>query len=263
MPTWAWMRPCPDPARAPRRDTGYARRSSSISACTRGSPAATIRPPSSAGSAVPGCDTSASTFDDGDQGHDVVRLQASLDHHVDQAGRQQAIAVAVAAVARHARARLDARVSRSFRGTGEHVGVGAGDDSFRQCATGARLEAARPPVRPAHVRGAAVTPEPLASEGLVHDAEQRPAAVDEADERAPQGTPHDERARSVDGVDDPLVAAGPLDRGELLAHDAVIGEASGDGRANRPLRGPVGGRHRIEAGACLLVGHAQRTAEVG
>jgi hypothetical protein len=50
--------------------------------------------------AVPVGDDAARAFDDGDQRHHVVALESGLDHQVDMPGRDHAIGVAVAAIAR-------------------------------------------------------------------------------------------------------------------------------------------------------------------
>lgn len=50
--------------------------------------------------AVPGGDDAAGALDHRDQGHDVVGLQPGLDHHVDEAGGDHAVGVAVDPVAR-------------------------------------------------------------------------------------------------------------------------------------------------------------------
>src|SRR4051812_40537201 len=52
------------------------------------------------GLAVPGGDDAAGAGDDRNQGRDVIGLQLGLDHEVEMTGRQHAIGIAIAAVAR-------------------------------------------------------------------------------------------------------------------------------------------------------------------
>ena len=107
--------------------------------------------------------------------------------------------------------------------------------SLRVLPSGARMRATPP-----------VGPEPLAGERLIHEPEHGLAVVDEADQRPPERAAHDEGARSVDRIHDPLVAAGAPHGGEFLAEDAVIREALRDGGANGALGSPVGGRYRVD-----------------
>src|SRR6202171_1923570 len=106
--------------------------------CTRGSPAAMMRPPLWAGLApqvgallaavlihartarrnnaaaalgglaVPGGDDAAGAGDDRNQCCDVIRFQFGLDHEIEMAGGQHAVGIAVAAIPRQPHRLLDA-----------------------------------------------------------------------------------------------------------------------------------------------------------
>ena len=71
-------------------------------------------------------------------------------------------------------------------------------------------------------KGAAVfTPEPLAGERLVHDAQQGRLAVGQTDQGSPQRIAHDEGAGAVDGIDDPAAVGAASLVGHFLAGDGV------------------------------------------
>ena len=96
-------------------------------------------------------------------------------------------------------------------------------------------------------------PEALAGEGLVHEAEERCAVADEADQGAPERLADDEGAGAVDRIDDPaIVGLGPA-RAELLADDAVRRMGVGDRVSDGGLGSNVCGSDGIEQGAALMV----------
>ena len=175
--------------------------------------------------AVPGRDAPAGALDDRHQRDDVVGLEAGLDDEVDEARRQQAIAVAVAAVAGHARARLQPREARRFGGGANMSGCVVVRIASAEPRAGARLDAVRACRVAARGTPPPGRPEALAGEGLVHQAEHRRRPVQQPDQRAPQRRADDEGAGAVDRIDDPVVAALGRVRAELLADDAVVGEA--------------------------------------
>jgi hypothetical protein len=106
-------------------------------------------------------------------------------------------------------------------------------------------------------------PEALAREGLVHHAEDRIAALQEADQGAPEGVPHDERPRPVDGIENPVEFAVASVVGVFFADDAMTGELKGEVLAHCALGGLVGARHRIERPGRGLVLHSDRAPEMG
>ena len=107
-----------------------------------------------------------------------------------------------------------------------------------------------------------VCPEPFAGKRLIHEAEHGLAIVDEADQRPPERTAHDKGARTVDGIQDPLVAAGARHGGEFLAKDAVIRETFRDGGTNGALSSPIGGRYRVVPRTASLVLHNKGMPEI-
>src|SRR5271165_6452393 len=62
---------------------------------------------------VPGRNYAPSPLDDRRQGHDVVRFEIGFDDEVDEAGRERAIGVAVAAVSGEANLVLDPKIGRA------------------------------------------------------------------------------------------------------------------------------------------------------
>jgi lysophospholipase len=247
--------PWPSPLEAQRLS------SSTAAACTRRSPAATIEPPFAAGAPVPGRHDAAGSLDDRDQRHDVVGLEAGLDHEIDMAGGQHAIGVAIAAVARQAGDALDPVVGPE-RLAGEEPRARRGHDGVFEGGAGAHSET---PLAPrAAERGApGVAEEALAREGLVHHPEGRNAAPVEADQRAPGGKPRDEGAGAVDGVEHPHIFRILALGAELLAHDPMGREGALDELAHGGLARPVGFRDGVEGAAARFVVGRDGGAEEG
>ena len=171
--------------------------------CSRGSPLATIRPPSRGRAAVPVGDPAAGALDDRDQRDDVVGLQPGLDDAVGVAGGDHAIGVAVAAVAgeadRASRPGHRRRARRRRRVTGLVVNSAASARSAQ--ARVAQRRRCRP--GPVYQAVLAVAGEALAGERLGHHAENRDAVLEEADQRAPDRQAGDEGAGAVDRVEHP------------------------------------------------------------
>jgi hypothetical protein len=88
----------------------------------------------------------------------------------------------------------------------------------------------------------------LARNWLVDDAEDRPALICQRDQRAEQRHAADEGFGAVDRVKHPDEFGRLALRAELLADDAVLGEARRDQLAHRRLGGAVGHRHRRPVG---------------
>ncbi len=78
--------------------------------CRRNDPAALLGRP-----AVPVGHHAAGRFDDRDQRHDVVVLQADLDDQVDMAGREHGIGIAIGSVARQTDRRLQPVIGDALR----------------------------------------------------------------------------------------------------------------------------------------------------
>src|SRR5438552_1139841 len=78
-------------------------------------------------------------------------------------------------------------------------------------------------------------------------------ALQHGDERAPEWDALHERARAVHRVQEPAAARLRPGLAELLAEDAVCGEARLDPRPRRTLRLAVGTRHRRAIGLELHV----------
>ena len=86
----------------------------------------------------------------------------------------------------------------------------------------------------------------LAGDRLVDHPENGRVAVQQGDERAEGRPPCDEGPRSVDRVQHPAQAGLRPVQPELLAKDAVIGEAAGQDRPHRLLGGTVRNGHGTE-----------------
>ncbi len=114
----------------------------------------------------------------------------------------------------------------------------------------------------AHEGAVGARPEALARERLVHQAQHRRVAVEQADEGAPHRPPSDEGSRAVDRVDDPTQPRIGARRPVLLADEAVLGPAGGDGRRDHPLGRLVGFGDGIEGARRCLVVDGQRRPEV-
>src|SRR5690606_18414729 len=132
--------------------------------------------------AFPCRDATAGPLDDRNERDDVVGLEAGLDEKVSVPSGQQAIAVAITAVARETRARGDFEEPLAIALV-EQTGAGRGEDGVLDLAAGTRANAPRATVRRPPVAGGAARPYALPGEGLVHHAEQRLIAVEETDER--------------------------------------------------------------------------------
>ena len=196
-------------------------------------------------------EAAAGALDDRDEGDDVEILQPAFDDDVGVAGRDHAVAVAVAAVAGEADGAFDPVVGVAVgslekkRRGGEEGGVGEpGAGARRKVAASARTA----------VPGAsAVAGEPLAGEGLGHHAEHGLAVVEQPDQRSPDRHAHDEGARPVDGIEHPDELGVRTVRTIFLADDAVLGKGRGDQPAHGCFRIPVGGGDRVEASRCLVL----------
>ena len=151
----------------------------------------------------------------GMSGTDVERFEPGFRHDVDLPQGQHAVGIAIAAEPAHAdgvREPVEANLILAL----EHIRGGRSEERL--------IEArARPSFAALQTLGSAipgcaiVIPEPLADEGLIHEAEQRLALILKADERAPKRHSEDERPRSIDGIERPdIVCAGiqatPLQR---------------------------------------------------
>ncbi len=226
----------------------------SAAACSSGVAAATQLPPCFGGAAVPGGDDAAGILDQRDQRADVDILERRLDHEVDMAGRQQAVAVAIEAVAGRAARRGAARFqARSVPARSNMSGEVAVSLALASSVTlrGAERHAVCSPRIAGGLAGQAEVD--LAGEGLRHQAGDGPAVDGEADQRAPDRDAGDEGAGAVDRVDDPVEAAvEPLLVVPFLADDGVVGEALAD-----QLRGwrarPRGRRRSPDRSRRLLV----------
>ena len=187
----------------------------------------------------------AGAFDDGNERQHVVRLELGLDDEIDVSGREHAIGVAIAAIARQPHRLLDASETAPVgfvhekRAGGEH-------DRIAERRARARLQ--NPLAGWAAIaRTGPVAGKVLAGERLMHHAVDRLAAPGERDQRAPHRHAADEGFGAVDRVEDPDVfGIRPLS-GEFLADDAVSGECFLDQRPHGGLGGAVGGGDRIEA----------------
>ena len=144
----------------------------------------------------------------GISGRDVDVLEAGLDDEVDVARGEQAIAVAVEAIADGQRRFADSpplgpEVAAVAH---EEVGRGGGQPGLAELGDGAGLERQRL-VAAVVARVAGNAQIDLAGEGLGHEAGDGAAIDHEADQRAPDRNAGDEGAGAVDGVDDPGEAA--------------------------------------------------------
>ena len=209
--------------------------------------------------AVPGGEHAARAGDDRDQRNDVVRLELGLDDEIDVSGRQHAIGVAIAAIARQPHALLDAaeRVAILFR----HQQRARGEQHrLVQRGAGTHAELAVPG-RAAIARRLAVSREALAQERLVHRAEHRFAESHQPDQRSPRRHAADEGFGAVDRIEHPDVFGIGMLAAVFLADDAVLGKRLVNERAHRGLGGAIRRRDRIEAADRALVVDAQRGAE--
>ena len=207
---------------------------------------------------LPGGDDAAGAGDDRDHRHDVVGLDLGLDHQIDQPGRQHAIGVAVAAVARELDLVFHPAESGAV-GLVHQERAGGEQDRFVERRAGAHVQIALAR-RAAIARRAAVAGKSLARERLVHHAEDRLAEAHQPDQRAPGRHAGDEGFGAVDRIEHPdIFGVGALGA-VFLADDAVAREILPDEGAHGLLGGAVGGGHRVEA-AGLLVVDRQRGAE--
>src|SRR5215472_8958565 len=90
--------------------------------------------------AVPGGDEAACGLDEGDERDDIVGLEAGLHDQIDAARRQQAIAVAITAIARHEHPRFEGVELGNFLRRGEEVGVGRGENRVGKPDTSTRAD---------------------------------------------------------------------------------------------------------------------------
>lgn len=90
--------------------------------------------------AGPRRDDAASTFDDRDERRDIVGLQTGLDDDIDETCGEQAVTVAVAAIAREPRLFLQRRKGGLLFGPFEHFGVGGRQNCIVDAGALARLE---------------------------------------------------------------------------------------------------------------------------
>src|SRR5215468_3804918 len=210
--------------------------------------------------AVPGGDKSPRRLDDWDERDDVIGFETCLHDEVDAAGRQQAVAVAIATVARHEHARFEGAEPNGLFARGKEIGVGRAEDRVGKPGAGACAQALLPPVRPAPARATAVGPEPLCGERLIHQTESGSASIHETDQRSPQWRSHDKRPRAVDWIYHPVIAALPGNVAVFLPNDAVIGVTGEDGFADDPFGGPVRCGDGIERRSSALVCDGQGLA---
>ena len=218
-----------------------------------------MRPPALGATALPGRDDAAGAGDDRDQRQHVVGLELGLDDQIDMAGRQHAIGVAVAAVAREPHRVLDPAEGRAV-GLVHQQRAGGEQHRLGEVGAGPHLQRALAR-RTAVVRRAAVAAEAFAGERLVHHAVDRLAVAHQRDQRAPGRHAGDEGLGAVDRIEHPdIFGVGAL-AAEFLADDAVIGKGAADEGAHRGFGRVVGGGHRIEAAGPALVLDAQRGAE--
>src|SRR5262249_20000010 len=172
--------------------------------------------------ALPIGDNAAGPGDDRDQRGDVVGLELGLDHEVEMAGREHAVGVAIAAIARQFYCALDAT---------EDGAVGIIHQQWAGRERSRVLQISAPPYRlsafagwPLIVRGLVVAGEAFADEGLVHHAEHRNALVQQCDQRAPDRKSRDKGFGAVDRIQHPDVIGIRAFVAELLADDAVLGK---------------------------------------
>ena len=260
MPTWVSTPPLRSSAR------------SGANACSEGSPSPPVYPLVARGDdaaplcrrpAVPGGDEAACGLDEGDERDDIVGLEAGLHDQIDAARRQQAIAVAITAIARHEHPRFEGVELGNFLRRGEEVGVGRGENRVGKPDTSTRADALALSSGPAPECALPVRPKALGGEGLVHQTENGPRPIGQPDQRSPQRRSHNEGTSAVDRIDHPTIAALAGNVAVFLANDAVIGKAGKDGLANSPFGGPVRRCDGIKRGSAALAGDSRSLAKVG
>src|SRR5262249_25424692 len=99
---------------------------------------------------------------------------------------QQAIAIAIAAKARHAGARFEHTEALSLRWRRKKVGVGGAEDGVGESRTGPYSDASRLAVSASPARALRVRPKPLTSEGLVHQTQGGLTFIQQSDQRSPE-----------------------------------------------------------------------------
>ena len=177
------------------------------------------------------------------------------------AGREHAIGVAVAAIAREPDLLLDA---------GEGLGLLALEQGGRrrhQRRGGEVGGRARPqllrPARSFIARLAPVAGIALAREGLVHHAVDRHAIARQPDQRAPNRDARDEGARAVDRIEHPDIFRVGVLAAEFLAEHAMGRELPLDHVAHHRFAGAVAFGHGIEHPAPRLVLRRMQRPEEG
>ena len=234
-------------------------RISSAAACTRLSPAATMRPPPCAGPFSQVVTMPPAPAMIGISGDDVVRLELGLDDEVDLAGRQHAIGVAIAAVARELHLLLDAcRMPRGRLVHQQRAGGGqqrVGERSRRRAPAGRACRPARDsarappsPEKRSRMNGWCIMPNTGSPNRI------RPISVPQA------GMPEMNDLVPSIGSSTQTYSASVCSDAVFLAEDAVVGKLLADQRAHALLRRAVGGGDRVEP-AGLFVLDRQRGAE--
>ena len=143
-----------------------------------------MRPPAWGGPFSQVVIIAAGAGDDRHQREHVVGLELGLDDEIDVAGRQHAIGIAVAAVAREPHRFLDPAEGLAV-GVVHQQRAGGEQDRLGELGAGAHPQFALAG-RAAVARAAAVAAEALAREGLVHHAEDRFARSQSARSACPR-----------------------------------------------------------------------------
>ena len=208
---------------------------------------------------LPARDHSTRTLNDGHEREHIIGLELGLDDEVDVAGRQHAVGVAIAAVARESDAAFDLRKLRAIARIHQER-AGREQHCFRQRGAGADAQVAFA-CGPAVVRPPSVAAEALADEGLVHHAEDRLARPQQGDERAPCRHPGNKRLGPVDGVEHPHIFRIGALAAEFLSDDPVIGKGAVDEIAHGRLGSVVGRGDGIKGARAPFVGNAERGSE--
>src|SRR5260221_7906923 len=207
------------------------------------------------GLALPIGEDSAGAFDDRHHGAIVVWFQAGFDDQIDEAAGDQAIGVAIAAVARQLDARLEAGEGVAVSAA-EHVGRGGEEGGAGEIGAGAAAN--RAAVMRRLLPGDAAPA--LARNRLVDDAEHRPPLMEQRDQRAKERDARDEGFGAVDRIEHPDPFGAFADGAEFLAEDAVGRKTRLDQRPHRLFRLAVGDRHRTRV---RLVVDCDLLAEIG
>lgn len=180
---------------------------------------------------LPVGDAASRAFDDGDERHEIPGVEDGVGHDVCSATGNEVVAMAIAPV-------VIARDAATQVGKGVAILIFV-DAPMRRCQQDSFLDAgtAADVYRAVVERGLhAIADEKVVKNGLIDDAENWFAMLEQRDERAKEIAVGDKALGAVNGVKHPLIGGIGLMIAVLFAHDAVVGI----GRHNRCAHGFFG-----------------------